>query len=78
MSHIVEETTKVIWESLKESDMPVSTSDGWKTIAARFSELWHLPNCLGAIDGKHIRIQKVPNSGSSNFNYKDYHSVGML
>ncbi|KAL4153123.1 hypothetical protein QTP88_000956 [Uroleucon formosanum] len=32
----------------------------------------------GAIDGKHIRIQKIPKSGSSNFNYKSYHSLVLM
>ncbi|XP_071054097.1 uncharacterized protein [Onthophagus taurus] len=72
---IVEQTTKAIWNVLKEPYMSLPNTEKWKQIASRFFELWQLPNCLGAIDGKHIRIQKYPNSGSTNFNYKNYHSV---
>lgn len=70
--------TKLIWELLKDSYMPTPTEENWKLIAQRFYSLWNLPNCLGALDGKHIRIEKLPGSGSSNFNYKMYHSIVLL
>ena len=31
--------------------------------AFRFMEHWNFPNCIGAIDGKHIHIQKPANGG---------------
>lgn len=50
----------------------------WKVISERFYLLWNLPNCIGSIDGKHIRIEKLPNTGSSNFNYKSYNSIVLM
>lgn len=52
--------------------------DQWQKIAQRFYTLWNIPNCLGAIDGKHIRIEKFPNTGSTNYNYKCYHSIVLM
>lgn len=58
--------------------MPIPDEEQWKTISQRFYSLWNLPNCLGALDGKHIRIEKLPGTGSTNFNYKQYHSIVLM
>lgn len=41
-------------------------------------EKTQFPNCIGALDGKRIRVKKPPHSGSSYFNYKKYFSVVLL
>ena len=38
-------------------------------------ELFH---CLGAIDGKHVRMEHPKNPGSAFYNYKGYHSLVLL
>ncbi|XP_060861820.1 uncharacterized protein LOC132938831 [Metopolophium dirhodum] len=58
--------------------MPIPTEEQWMCIENQYNRLWNLPNCLGSIDGKHIRIQKLPNTGSTNFNYKSYHSIVLM
>lgn len=55
--------------------MPKPTEEMWKHIADDFYTIQNFPNCLGAIDGKHIIIQAPPNSGSLYFNYKKTFSV---
>ena len=42
----------------------------WKALADEFAEHWNFPNCIGAIDGKHIVMKRPINSGSYYFNYK--------
>lgn len=77
ISKIVEETCSTIWEVLAPVHMKKPTSEQWLEVAEKFNTLWNFPNCLGAIDGKHIRIQCPHNSGSSYFNYKSFHSIVM-
>ena len=47
-------------------------------IAKQFEERWNFPNCLGAIDGKHIILQPPATSGSFYYNYKHTYSIVLL
>ena len=49
-----------------------------KYIADGFYIKWDIPNCLGAIDGKHVNIQAPANSGSLFYNYKSFFFQKML
>lgn len=54
------------------------TTEEWCALATQFEERWQFPNCLGAIDGKHIAITQPYGSGSFFFNYKKFHSMVLL
>lgn len=54
------------------------TEEEWRKIAKDFEERWQFPNCLGAIDGKHIRIIPPPGSGSYFWNYKNFNSIVLM
>lgn len=50
----------------------------WLKVTDGFEELWNFPNCLGAIDGKHVVIQSPFNSGSGFYNYKNTFTVVLM
>ena len=54
------------------------TESEWERIADEFASRWQFPNCIGAMDGKHILIRPPPNSGSYYFNYKHSFSIVLL
>lgn len=58
--------------------MPAPTTDIWKKSAAKFKQIWNFPNCIAAIDGKHINIQCPINAGSTFYNCKGSHSIVLL
>lgn len=55
-----------------------STAAEWLQIARDYEEIWNLPHCLGALDGKHILIHCLRELGSAFFNYKKQHSIVLL
>ena len=57
---------------------PSAEEDEWLKIKSQFEEKWNLPNCLGAGDGKHIRLKCPSNSGSTFYNYKSFFSIVLL
>ena len=54
--------------TLKNEFFPEPTEEKWREISDAFRKCSRFPNCLGAIDGKHIRVTKFPRSGSLNLN----------
>ena len=72
---IIISTCEAIWNNLSPIKLPQPTEEEWKKKGEEFYSLWQFPNCIGAIDGKHIEIQAPHNSGSLFFNHKTTFSV---
>lgn len=77
-SEVVRKVCICIWNRLKEICIPVPDQNMWLKIAEDFNTRANFPNCLGAVDGKHIRVIKPERSGSLYMNYKHYFSIGLL
>lgn len=75
---IVYSSCKAIWQELRPKVMPVPSKEDWKRIEDGFRIQWNYPNCCGAIDGKHVVLDKPANSGSLFFNYKHTFSVVLM
>ncbi|KAK5647298.1 hypothetical protein RI129_002190 [Pyrocoelia pectoralis] len=78
VSHIINETCEAIWNTLHPTFLKKPDITAWRSIAEGFEEHWQLPNCIGAIDGKHVVIQAPPKAGSEFYNYKNNHSIILL
>lgn len=78
IAEIVREVCAAIWFCLKDICLPETTKEKWLQIANGFLQRANYPHCLGACDGKHIRIIAPANSGSMCFNYKGFFSLVLL
>ena len=73
---IVTEGCQAIYDHYHETVFKCpTTEDEWKEVASVFSDKWNFHHC---IDGKHVRIQAPPHSGSQYYSYKGYYSIIML
>lgn len=58
--------------------MPEPKEKDWLNISENFYNRTNFPNCLGAVDGKHIRLEKPNGAGSEFYNYKLYNSMVLM
>ncbi|XP_069830966.1 uncharacterized protein [Dendropsophus ebraccatus] len=78
ISGIIRTTCELIYQNLRTSVMPPHTEETWLQIAEGFKNEASFPNCIGAVDGRHLRVHQPPHSGSKSFNNKKYFSVVLM
>ena len=78
LGKMIKHVCLAIWRNLREENFPAFEKEKWLEISSHFEKHANFPNCLGAIDGKHIRIVKPTMTGSFYFNYKNYFSFVLL
>ncbi|GFY59155.1 DDE Tnp4 domain-containing protein [Trichonephila inaurata madagascariensis] len=78
ISVILREVVDAIIKRMLHVLLPTPTMGQFQKTAQQYYTKWNFPNCIGAIDGKHVRIKAPKNSGSLFYSYKDYHSMVML
>ncbi|XP_046386856.1 putative nuclease HARBI1 [Ischnura elegans] len=74
LSRIIPETCEAIYNSLKEYRKLPTCEEEWKEVEKDFRQRWNFDHAVGAVDGKHIAVQKPPHSGSLYYNYKKFFS----
>jgi hypothetical protein len=72
----VKETVQIVWDGLQPLHMPPPTAEKFKKIA-EYHGIWNFPLCLGAIDGKHVRVTCLAYSSTMYFNYTSYYSTAL-
>ena len=76
---IVPEVCQAVFDVMKDEFLHFpENEEEWLAIAAGFEDVWQLPHCVGAADGKHVRILHPRNSGSVFYNYKGYYSIVLM
>ncbi|RVE51175.1 hypothetical protein evm_004140 [Chilo suppressalis] len=78
VAKIIKEVSQAVWSVLQPICMPLPTETTWKECEQEFRVRWGFPNCIGAIDGKHVYIKCPKNSGSLHFCYKERFSIVLL
>lgn len=68
--YIIQETCEAIWKRLSLVFLPPPNVEDFNKISEGFFQKWNIPNCIGALDGKHCLIQAPYKSGSEYFSYK--------
>ena len=63
---------------MRQDCIPTPTKELWESIASDFEANANFSHCIGAVDGKHIRLTCPFSSGSMYFNYKEYYSVVLM
>jgi len=67
---LIPETLSALVTVLEAKQMKCPTSAlEWEAVSGRFNALCQFPNCLGAIDGKHIEFRAPRSAGSLYRNY---------
>ena len=76
---IVDDVCEAIWTAFHADFVKIaSNEDEWLGVSRQFQQILNFPNCVGAIDEKHIVIQAPNLAGSSFLKYKGTHSVVLL
>jgi hypothetical protein len=62
VSRIIRKTCAVIYEVLQPIYLKCpETEEEWLSISQEFENIWNMPHCIGAIDGKHTIVEVSKN-----------------
>ena len=64
ISYIIHEVRGAIYKVIGPYMSVPSTVEKWSEITSAFESRWQYPNCLGAVDRKHLNIRPPTKSGA--------------
>uniref|UniRef100_A0A2M4CSQ9 DDE Tnp4 domain-containing protein n=1 Tax=Anopheles darlingi TaxID=43151 RepID=A0A2M4CSQ9_ANODA len=77
VSGIVSQVCEKIWQVLQPIYMAVPSREEWENTSMEFQARWGFPNCVGAIEGKHVHLRR-PIDESKVCSYKGFNSLVCL
>ena len=57
VNKIANEVCDALWDAFQDYISQPSSECDWKNIVSGFENHWNMPNCLGAVDGKHVAMK---------------------
>lgn len=79
VSLLIPEVCDAIFKSMARDEMSVPKSkERWMGVMRGFQTKWNFPCCIGAIDGKHVKMVKPARSGAHYRNYKGTFSIILM
>ncbi|KAG8229205.1 hypothetical protein J437_LFUL001078 [Ladona fulva] len=78
ISRFIPEVCNAIYYALHHVIQVPATEAECESISHDFLNLWQVPNCIGAVDGKHVNFRAPRNMGSYYYNYKGHHSIILM
>lgn len=76
--YVIKETCDVLWAVLSPIVLKPPEGNDWEKIMNGYYNRWNIPNCIGALDGKHCSIQAPKYTGSQYFSYKKSFSIVLM
>jgi len=68
IAKVIHETCVVLWDELQPTEMTPPTEENWLEIAEGFYTKTQFPNCVRAVDGKHISFTYITYTYFLTFN----------
>lgn len=78
LANRIPEVCQAIYAVLGDHVKCPTTEKEWQNVIDQFWERWQFPNCLGAGDGKHIRLICPSNTGSDFYCFKGFFSLVLM
>lgn len=75
---VISSTCAALWEELQPVYLREPSREDFQRIAEGYEEKWNFANCVGAIDGKLIRVICPAHSGSDFWCYKKYFAINLM